>query len=59
MSADRSRGIVDTNIIIFRDRLSSEALPSEVAISAVTLAELSMGLHAVVGDDSAARDRRR
>lgn len=55
MGAERPRGIVDTNIVIFRDLLLPETLPAEMAISAVTLAELSMGLHAVVGDDVAAR----
>ncbi len=51
MTVDLSRGVIDTNIVIFRDQLPPEGLPDEMAISAVTLAELSMGLHAVRGHD--------
>ena len=36
-------GVVDTNIIIFLGRLRAEDLPAEPVISAVTLAELSIG----------------
>lgn len=58
MATDRQRGLVDTNLVILRDRLSSLELPEEIAISAVTLAELSAGPHAVVGDDFPARAER-
>jgi predicted nucleic acid-binding protein len=58
MSAEHSRGLVDTNIVILRGWLSAEALPVDLAISAVTLAELSAGPHAVIGDDRAARIER-
>jgi predicted nucleic acid-binding protein len=34
------RGLLDTNIMILRSRIAPEELPDEVAISAVTLAEL-------------------
>jgi predicted nucleic acid-binding protein len=58
MPAEHSRGLIDTNIVILRDRLTPDDLPDELAISAVTLAELSAGPLAVVGDDSAARVER-
>jgi predicted nucleic acid-binding protein len=58
MPAEHPRGLIDTNIVILRDRLTPGALPDEVAISAVTLAELSAGPHAVLGDDPAARIER-
>ena len=35
------RGLLDTNIMILRSRIAPEELPDEMAISAVTLAELS------------------
>jgi len=58
MPADHQRGLVDTNIVILRHRLDAEALPAEVAISAITLAELTAGVHAVRGDDDEARRER-
>ena len=53
-----TRGLIDANIVILRDWLSPDVLPDQVAISAVTLAELSVGPHAVLGDDEAARIER-
>jgi predicted nucleic acid-binding protein len=44
------RGLLDTNIMILRSRIAPEALPDEVAISTVTLAELSAGPHEVRPD---------
>jgi predicted nucleic acid-binding protein len=41
------RGLLDTNIMILRSRIVPEELPDEMAISAVTLAELSAGPHQV------------
>jgi hypothetical protein len=59
---DRFRqGLLDTNILIHRRDLNVSELPDEGAISAVTLAELAAGLHAVTGgapDDHAERARR-
>lgn len=55
---DEHRGLLDTNILILRSRIPAHALPSEVAISAVTLAELSAGAQLVRGDDATARDER-
>jgi len=34
-------GLLDTNIMILRSRIAPQELPDEMAISAVTLAELS------------------
>jgi hypothetical protein len=58
MPGEHSRGLVDTNIVILRDLLTPGVLPEELAISAVTLAELSAGPHAVLGDDPSARVER-
>jgi predicted nucleic acid-binding protein len=41
------RGLLDTNIVILRKWISADELPAEVAISAITLAELSAGPHEV------------
>jgi predicted nucleic acid-binding protein len=40
-----TRGLIDTNIVIFLGRLGAAYLPDEMVISAVTLAELSAGPH--------------
>ena len=53
-----TKGLIDTNIVILRDWLSPDDLPDQVAISVVTLAELSVGPHAVIGDDALARTER-
>src|SRR5438876_7103424 len=44
------RGLLDTSIMILRSRIAPEELPDEMAISAVTLAELSAGPHEVRPD---------
>jgi predicted nucleic acid-binding protein len=44
------RGLLDTNIMILRSRIAPEELPDEMAISTVTLAELSAGPHEVRPD---------
>lgn len=38
-----SRGLVDTNVLILMDGLDHDQLPAEQAISAITLAELTVG----------------
>jgi len=59
MSVDTpSRALVDTNIVILRQWIPPDELPDELAISAVTLAELSFGPHAVRGDDAQANAER-
>lgn len=48
MTSDQPRqGLLDTNIIILRRWILPEELPEEMAISAVTLAELSAAPHEV------------
>lgn len=51
----RARGLIDTSVVIDLDRLDPEALPNELAISAVTLAELAAGPHATRDPDERAR----
>lgn len=51
----RPRGIVDTSVVIDLEQLDSMMLPVEVAISAVTLAELAAGPHATDDPDERAR----
>lgn len=50
MTADLTRGLIDTNIVILRRIIAPDELPDEMAISAITLAELSAGVHLVAGD---------
>jgi hypothetical protein len=50
------RGLVDTSVVIDLEHIDPNALPSEFAISAVTLAELAAGPHAT--SDAAERARR-
>src|SRR5258706_15874168 len=46
MSGDRPRqGMLDTNILILRRWIDPAELPGEMAVSAITLAELSAGPH--------------
>ncbi len=50
------RGLIDTSVIIDLEALDPIALPVEVAISSITLAELAAGPHAT--DDPNERARR-
>jgi predicted nucleic acid-binding protein len=52
----RLRGIIDTSVVIELERVDPTELPPELAISAVTLAELAAGPHATA--DPAERARR-
>lgn len=53
MNADgHRRGLLDTNIVILRRRIVPAELPAEMAISTITLAELSAGPHLVRRDSS-------
>jgi predicted nucleic acid-binding protein len=47
MATDHEQGLLDTNIMILRKWVDPDELPAEVAISAITLAELSAGPHEV------------
>ncbi|MFJ4690034.1 type II toxin-antitoxin system VapC family toxin [Streptomyces sp. NPDC088766] len=54
MTVDRStyqQGLLDTNIMILRRWVAPEELPDEMAITAITLAELSAGPHEVRRND--------
>lgn len=56
-SGDRpERGLLDTSVVIDLETIPAASLPIEVAISAITLAELAAGPHAT--DDPAERSRR-
>jgi predicted nucleic acid-binding protein len=55
MPGDRPvRGLLDTNIMILRRWIDPAELPEEMAISAITLAELSAGPHQVRRDEEQA-----
>lgn len=60
MTGERPRrGLLDTNILILRRWVNGAELPDEMAISAVTLAELSAGPHEVrSNDEQSAYDER-
>ena len=52
----RPRGVLDTSVVIDLEHLSPTDLPIEVAVSAITMAELAAGPHAT--SDAAERGRR-
>lgn len=56
MNARYLRGLGDTNILIYLERLAVEQLPAELLTSTVTLAELSAGVHSAA--DATERARR-
>jgi len=41
-----SQGLIDTSVVIDLDHIDAEELPTELAISALTMAELAAGPHA-------------
>lgn len=47
MPADHEQGLLDTDIMILRRWIDPQQLPKAMAISAITLAELSAGPHEV------------
>jgi predicted nucleic acid-binding protein len=51
-----ARGLIDTSVVIGLEQLGADALPAELAISAITMAELAAGPHAT--DDADERARR-
>jgi hypothetical protein len=51
-----ARGVIDTSVVIDLEHIDPARLPVEVAVSAVTMAELAAGPHATA--DSAERARR-
>ncbi len=58
MTGERRQGLLDTNILILRRDIDPDQLPDEMAISAITLAELSAGVHLVTGDRAEATNER-
>jgi predicted nucleic acid-binding protein len=50
-----ARGIIDTSVVIDLGRVSPDQLPRELAIAAVTLAELAAGPHATTDPTERAR----
>lgn len=53
-----ARGLLDTSVVIDLDLLDVDVLPREVAISAITMAELGAGPAAAEGDERARRQDR-
>ena len=49
------QGLLDTSVLIDLDQLDTDRLPTEMAVSAVTLAELAAGPHATSDPDERAR----
>jgi predicted nucleic acid-binding protein len=49
------RGILDTSVLIDLESIEASQLPVEVAVSAVTMAELAAGPHATADADERAR----
>ncbi|GAA4888023.1 type II toxin-antitoxin system VapC family toxin [Tessaracoccus lubricantis] len=56
MAERREAGLLDTSVVIDLERLSPDALPLTVGLSAITMAELAAGPSAT--DDPAERARR-
>lgn len=51
----RPRGLLDTSVVIDLEQLDPSLLPFEVAVSAVTMAELAAGPHAAGNADERGR----
>lgn len=49
------RGLVDTSVVVDLEHLEIQRLPQQIAISAITLAELAAGPHAATDEDERAR----
>jgi predicted nucleic acid-binding protein len=49
------RGLVDTSVVVDLEHIEIQDLPQQIAISAITLAELAAGPHAATDDDERAR----
>ncbi len=52
---EKTRGLLDTSVVIDHDVLDAALLPDESAISAITLAELTAGPHATRDERERAR----
>lgn len=49
------RGLLDTSVVIDLERVEAASLPAQVAVSAVTMAELAAGPHATADPHERAR----
>ena len=54
-SSRRPRGLLDTSVVIDLEQLDPSTLPIEVAVSALTMAELAAGPHAASNADERGR----
>lgn len=50
-----ARGILDTSVVIDLERIEPSELPVEVAVTAITMAELAAGPHATTDPEERAR----
>lgn len=50
-----ARGVLDTSVLIDLEAIDAELLPAEVAVSAMTMAELAAGPHATTDSDERGR----
>jgi predicted nucleic acid-binding protein len=57
--APSGRGLLDTSVVIRYDEVDPARLPAEIAISALTLAELTAGPHAAADELQRARRQHR
>jgi hypothetical protein len=55
----RTRGLLDTSVVIDLERIETDSLPAEVAVSALTVAELAAGPHATRDPEERARRQER
>ncbi len=53
--ARRQRGLLDTSVVIDLETIEATQLPVEVAVSAITMAELAAGPHATTDADERGR----
>jgi predicted nucleic acid-binding protein len=57
--ARRERGLLDTSVVIDLEWIDAASLPGEVAVSALTMAELAAGPHATRDPEERARRQER
>src|SRR3954470_12770003 len=51
----RSQGLIDTSVVVDLGQIHADRLPIEMAVSAITMAELAAGAHATSDPDERAR----
>lgn len=59
MPERRTRGLLDTSVLIELDNVDADDLPEQLAVAAVTLAELAAGPHATTDPIERARRQER